>query len=347
MAGHDIIVVGASAGGVEALSTLARGLPQDLPAAVFIVMHISAQTPSILPTILSRVGALPASHAINEEQIEHGRIYVAPPDHHLLVERDYVRVVRGPRENRYRPAVDPLFRSAALAYGPRVVGVVLTGALDDGTAGMRAVKMSGGVTVVQEPGEALYQGMPLNVIKSMTVNYRLPLAEIAPVLAQLASAVAAIKEEEYTVPDNVKTETRIAEQQMSATELLESVSKLGTVTSLTCPECHGNLWELHDGELQRFRCHVGHAYTAESLVVGQSDEVESALWSALRALEERVMLSRKMGQRALDRNLKKAAAGFEARAQQAERNAHVLRRLLLSGQEAESGENVFEESSAV
>jgi two-component system, chemotaxis family, protein-glutamate methylesterase/glutaminase len=336
MAGHDIIVVGASAGGVEALSALARGLPKDLPAAVFVVLHISPQTPSILPTILSRVGALPASHAVNEEKIEHGRIYVAPPDHHLLVERGYVRVIRGPRENRYRPAVDPLFRSAALAYGSRVVGVILTGALDDGTAGMRALKAGGGISVVQEPREALYPGMPRNVIENVPVDYRLPLAEIAPLLVRLASEEIEQEEGASTVPDDVKTEARIAEQQMDATEMLESVQKLGEVTTFTCPECHGSLWELHNGELLRFRCHVGHAFTAESLVVEQSEELETALWSALRSLEEKVMLTRRMAQRAHDRGLTKAAVSFEARTREAERHAEVLRHLLLNGREMDA-----------
>src|SRR5437588_6269412 len=164
MPGHDVIVIGASAGGVEALMALTGTLPRDLPAAVFVVLHIPAQSPSLLPSILSRVGSLKVVHATDGAKIEHGCIYVAPPDHHILLERGKVRVVRGPKENRHRPAVDPLFRSAALAYGPRVVGVILTGSLDDGTAGLLAVKRRGGIAVVQDPNEALYSSMPLNAL---------------------------------------------------------------------------------------------------------------------------------------------------------------------------------------
>jgi two-component system chemotaxis response regulator CheB len=330
--GHDIIVIGASAGGVEALSTVARGLPEDLPAAVFVVLHVSAQMPSILPQILSRAGLLPASHATDGELVVARRIYVAPPDQHLLVERGYVRVVRGPRENRYRPAVDPLFRSAALAYGPRVVGVVLTGALDDGTAGMLALKKRGGTAIVQEPREALYSGMPLSVIANVKVDYRLPLAEIAPTLARLAHEPAD-EEGAYSVSDDLETETEIAEQRMDTMELFASVEKLGKLTAFTCPECRGTLWELKEGELLRFRCHVGHAFSADSLMVEQSERLEEALWSAVRALEEKVALAYRMAARSRQRNDMRAAGLFEKRAQITDQQAATLRQVLLNGRE--------------
>src|SRR5947199_9158576 len=176
MSGHDIIVVGASAGGVEALVTLARSLKRNLQAAVFVVLHMPAQSPSLLPEILGRAGPLKAVQATDDMQIEPGHIYVAPPDQHMLMELGKVRVVRGPKENRHRPAVDPLFRSAALAYGPRVIGVILTGALDDGTAGLQAVKRRGGITIVQDPDEAFYPGMPLSALQHVQVDYTLPLA---------------------------------------------------------------------------------------------------------------------------------------------------------------------------
>src|SRR5437588_11068380 len=190
MPGHDIIVVGASAGGVEALVTLARSLQRNLQAAVFVVLHIPAQSPSLLPEILGRAGPLKAVQATDDMQIEQGHIYVAPPDHHMLMELGKVRVVRGPKENRHRPAVDPLFRSAALAYGPRVIGVILTGALDDGTAGLLAVKRRGGIAVVQDPSEAMYPSMPSSALAHVEVDHVLSLADIGPLLGRLASQEA-------------------------------------------------------------------------------------------------------------------------------------------------------------
>src|SRR5579864_7798260 len=186
MPGHDIIVIGASAGGVEALVKLVGQLPGDLPAAVFVVLHIPAESPSLLPGILERSGPLPASQPGDNEAIRSGHIYVASPDYHLLIEQGRVRQMRGPKENRHRPAIDPLFRSAALTYGPRVVGVILTGALDDGTAGLLAVKRRGGVAIVQDPDEALYPSMPLSALENVEVDYTLPLASIGPQLEQLA-----------------------------------------------------------------------------------------------------------------------------------------------------------------
>ncbi|HEY0543911.1 MAG TPA: chemotaxis protein CheB [Pyrinomonadaceae bacterium] len=338
MPGHDIIVVGASAGGVEALSRLARGLPHNLPASLFVVLHISAQMPSILPQILTRAGSLPAAHAVDGERIERGRIYVAPPDNHLLLEDGHMRVVHGPKENRYRPAVDPLFRSAAIAYGTRVVGVVLTGALDDGTTGMLAVKKRGGTSVIQDPREAMYSGMPQNVAQNVEVDYRLPIDEIAPLLVRLSDQPA-LEEGAYPVTDELRIENRIAEQEMDTEGLLKSVGELGALSSFTCPECHGTLWELRHGELLRFRCHVGHAFSAESLVVEQSQELENALWSALRSLEEKATLTRRMAKRARERRMERAADNFEAKAESAARHAEVVRQVLLNGRETDVGDN--------
>ena len=209
MPGHDIIVIGASAGGVEALRELAHGLPSNLPAAVFIVLHIPPGGPSRLPSILNQSGPRRARHAINGAAIERGQLYVAPPDHHLLVERERVRVVRGPKENRARPAADPLFRSAAHAYGTRVVGVVLSGSLDDGTAGLAAIKRRGGLTVAQDPEDALYPGMPRCARENVALDHCLPVAGIAPLLGRLAS-VQAKDDSVYPVPEILKVETKIA-----------------------------------------------------------------------------------------------------------------------------------------
>lgn len=186
MPGHDIVVVGASAGGVETLVKLVEKLPADLPASVFVVLHIPAQNPSLMPEILSRSGRLKAVHPRDGEAIQQGCIYIAPPDLHLLVEQGHVHLLRGPKENRHRPAIDPLFRSAAAAYGPRVVGVVLTGSLDDGTAGLLAIKRLGGIAIVQDPADALYPSMPLNALEHVNVDYKLPVSEIGPLIAHLA-----------------------------------------------------------------------------------------------------------------------------------------------------------------
>src|SRR5262245_31752512 len=255
MAGRDIIVVGASAGGVPALQALVHGLPRDLPAAVFVVLHLSPHTPSLLSPILRRAGHLPATEAADGDKIEHGRIYVAPPDLHLLVNRGVVRVVHGPRENRHRPAIDPLFRSAAVAYGPRVIGVVLSGALDDGASGMRAVKMGGGISIVQDPEEASSPGMPRSVIENAPVDYRLPAMEIPKVLARLARET--IDEGALVMPEQIRTEAEIAEQRLSPTELRERLEDIASVTMLTCPDCNGSLWELKNDTQLRYRCHVG------------------------------------------------------------------------------------------
>jgi two-component system chemotaxis response regulator CheB len=324
MPGHDIIVIGASAGGVEALQELARGLPSNLPAAVFIVLHIPPGGPSLLPRILNKSGPLRARHAINGEAIERGRIYVAPPDHHLLVVRDRVRVVRGPKENRARPAADPLFRSAAHAYGTRVVGVVLSGSLDDGTAGLAAIKRRGGLTVAQDPEEALYPGMPRSARENVALDHCLPVAGIAPLLGQLAT-VPAKDDAVYPMPEILKIENRIARLEESE---MEEVEKIGELSAFTCPDCQGALWELRDGDLLRFRCHVGHAFSAESLMADQSEELENALWAALRSLEENAALARRMAARAGERNHTVSVTQFEANARRVEQHAAVIRQVL-------------------
>jgi two-component system chemotaxis response regulator CheB len=164
---RDIIVIGTSAGGMETLIELFSRLPKKLAASIFVVCHISPYSSGVLPKVISRAGSLPAAHPTDREPIKPGQVYVAPPDHHLLIEDSVVRVTQGPKENRFRPAVDPLFRSAAYAYGPRVIGVILTGSLDDGTAGLWAVKERGGLAVVQDPDEALFDSMPLSALNNV------------------------------------------------------------------------------------------------------------------------------------------------------------------------------------
>ncbi len=206
---HDIIVIGASAGGVETLMQLVHVLPANLPASVFIVLHIPAHSPSMLPQILGRAGVLTTSQPVDYQKIEARHIYVAPPDHHLLIEQGYMRVVRGPRENRHRPAIDPLFRSAAVAYGSQVIGVVLTGSLDDGTAGLLAIKQRGGIAVVQNPEEAMYPDMPKSALAHVTVDYCSSIADMGPLLGRLAR-VPAVQEQILPISEDVEREVRIA-----------------------------------------------------------------------------------------------------------------------------------------
>ncbi|HEU5226534.1 MAG TPA: chemotaxis protein CheB [Ktedonobacteraceae bacterium] len=326
MSGHDIIVVGASAGGVEALMKLVRDLPGNLPAAVFVVLHIPAESRSLLPEILSHASPLPASHPENGAKIESGHIYVAPPDQHLLIEKGVIRVTRGPRENRHRPAIDPLFRSAALAYGPRVVGVILTGGLDDGTAGLLAIKRQRGIAIVQDPQDALYPSMPQSALTHVQVDYSLPLAAIGALLTRLAFETV---EDEMTqlVPLELEKEVRNAAMETNA---LNDGEQIGKPSAFSCPECGGVLWEQEDGSLLRFRCRVGHAFSSESALAEQAEVLEKSLWVALKTLDEKVSLSRRMAEQARTNGREWLVRRFEAQLQEAEQHAMQLRKILTS-----------------
>ena len=325
MPGRDIIVVGASAGGVEALSELVKDFPSDLAAAIFVVLHLPAHSSSALPKILSRNGPLPAVNPKNGDRIQPGRIYVAPPDQHLLIKRGSVRVVHGPRENGCRPAIDPLFRTAAREYGKRVIGVVLSGVLDDGTAGLIAVKRQGGTAVVQDPADATYPSMPQSAIAHCEVDHILALSEIASTVARLVYEPG---EEEGAEPvsDDMETEADIAELDMAT---LHAGEKPGTPSRFSCPECNGVLWEIDDQNLIRFRCRVGHAYSPETLVAAHSDSVEAAIWAGLRALEENAALMRRMSKQMQRTGNERSAFRFDEQAHSALQRAEVLRRLIL------------------
>jgi two-component system chemotaxis response regulator CheB len=284
----DIIVIGASAGGVEALKILMRGLPADLAAAVFVVVHIAPDSPGFLHQILNRAGALKAVSALDKQRIERGKVYVARPDFHMLLEPGFVRVTRGPRENRFRPAVDPLFRSAAQTYGPRTVGVILTGGLDDGTAGLWAIKSLGGTSIVQDPDDAQFDSMPRNALMHVQVDYCLPLEAIASQLVRLTEEVVEEKGA-YTVPEGMEIEVNIAKEN-SAQEA--GIRKLGEPSIFTCPECHGVLLQLSEGDRIRYRCHTGHAYSVDSLLSDLTEKIGESLWNSVRSIQEAVMLMR-------------------------------------------------------
>src|SRR5262245_19850310 len=290
----DIVVIGASAGGMEALQKLVSRLPADLPASLFVVWHLSPGLKSILPQVLNKSGPLRAVHPRDGDRIEKGHIYVAPNDHHMLLERGYVRITKGPKENRFRPAVDPLFRSAAYIYGPRVIGVILTGGLDDGTSGLYTIKLRGGTAIVQEPADAMIRSMPLNALQHTEADYKVPASEMGALIAGL------VREEAPAMPrvsadeeEKTRLEVKIAE---GADALEESVMKFGKLSPFTCPECRGVLTMLEEGRIVRFRCHTGHALGASSLLQGTSEVVEQKLWDGVRALDEVVMLLNKLGE---------------------------------------------------
>lgn len=322
MATHDIVVIGASAGGVTTLKELVGLMPADFPGVMFIVQHMSPDVKSLLPQILNSNGPLKASLAIDKEPIQPGRIYVAPPNCHLLVEPDQVRVVRGPRENRHRPSVDVLFRSAAWAFGPRVVGVVLTGYLDDGTAGLWAIKTCGGATVVQDSLDALHQDMPENAAKAVDVDYTLPVSQIAPLLVRLASETID-PDREITRPSTIRTEIGFAKMDRDITDM----NKLGALSPFTCPSCRGALWELHNGDILRYRCHTGHAFSKESLLGDQTVAIEEALYVALRAVEEKATALRRLGERHEGRS-ESLEKDYKTKAKELDETAETLRGML-------------------
>jgi two-component system, chemotaxis family, protein-glutamate methylesterase/glutaminase len=325
MAGRDIIVVGASAGGIEAVVEVVRRLPSDFPGSVFVVVHFPGSVTSTLPRILSRAGPLSALHARDKEAIEPGRIYVAPPDCHLTLHDHQIRLTRGPKENGCRPAVDPLFRSAARSFGSRTVGVILSGNLNDGTAGLMTIKQRGGIAIAQSLETALYPSMPRSAMEHLAVDYVLPPTEIAECLTELALQPVG----PWEVAPMADAVT--AENGDDPVAIADRHTQPGIPSTMSCPECHGVLWEVKDDELVKFRCRVGHAYSDEALLVHQSENLEAALWTALRALEEHSALARRLAVRATTRGHSHSASTFTEQAMDAEHHASVIRNVLHTG----------------
>jgi len=329
MTERNIVVIGCSVGGVEALQTIVAGLPPNFPAAIFVVLHISPQTHSVLPDILNRAGKLPAKHPAHRESIKRGHIYVAPPDHHLIIESGHIVLSRGPKENRHRPSVDPLFRSAARAYGRQVIGIILTGSLDDGTVGLQAVKKVGGVAIVQDPTDAFCGDMPRSAMDHVKTDYVVPVAQMPALLAELVPERVAVGNGAGKNVELIK-EIKLAEADMAA---IEDDGRPGTPSQFACPDCGGVLWQMDDEEMLRFRCRVGHAYTAQSLDAQQSEAVEGALWAAIRALEEQASLAKQMAERAGSRQSHLTAKRFGESARDKMEQAAVLRNLVVEGKE--------------
>lgn len=324
MANHDVVAIGASAGGFQALSEIAKGLPGEFPAALLVTIHLHPEASNVLPDLVDRAGLLPAGFAKDGEEIAPGGIYIAPPDLHLLVNDGRVMLRRGPRENGARPAIDPMFRSVAVNYGSRAIGVILTGGLSDGASGLHAIKRCGGITVVQDPRDAASPDMPTSALAATPVDHIATLEEMAALLGRLASQPA---RPGAPPSDELKLEVGIAAERQSDMALND---RLGERSVLTCPECHGLLWEIKEGELVRYRCHVGHAFTLEALEAEQATELDRALASALRALNERIALVRRLADQARRLQHASTVRRWESRVREYENQAEVIRAALMA-----------------
>jgi two-component system chemotaxis response regulator CheB len=332
----DIVVIGASAGGVEALRRLSATLPADFPAAVFVVQHLSPAGPSLLPLLISRAGSLPALCPADGAPIEPGRIYVGSPDLHMLVRPGRILMRRGPHENRTRPAVNALFRSAALAYGSRVIGVVLTGLLDDGTEGLIAIKAAGGLSVIQDPKDAEWPSMPQNALKRDHVDHKVRLDDLGALLARLVREEAGVS---IPLPRNYVIEDQMAAQEFAVME--SDIVTPGQPSHISCPDCGGVLNEITAEDEIRFRCQVGHAFTPLGLASAQNDELERALSIAARTHRDRIRLFAQMGDSARARGLSHAEKRWteasrvsEDMIQVLEKAIHSLHREPINGGEA-------------
>jgi two-component system, chemotaxis family, protein-glutamate methylesterase/glutaminase len=311
---RDIVVIGASAGGVEALTRLMPQFPPEFPAAICVVLHLSSTGTSVLPSILARGGRLPATVPEDGEKLDRGHVYVAPPDRHLLLAGSRVQLSAGPRENGHRPAIDPLFRSAARTYGPRVVAVVLSGTLDDGAAGARLVKERGGAVLVQSSEDALYPAMPEHAAAVTQIDGRVSATDMAARIAELV-------EEPLDPAWEERAEARDRAERAAVAAAAKAED--GQPAELSCPECSGPLWERGEGQFVHFACRVGHVYSPESLIAEQGTSLERALWTATRGLYERADLYRRLARRA---HGKRALADrFERRASAAEEHAEAVR----------------------
>jgi two-component system chemotaxis response regulator CheB len=323
MPARDIVVIGASNGGLDPLRAIVSQLPPEFPASLFVVLHTTADGQGLLAALLDRHGGLPARLAENGEEIRRGRIYVAPSDRHLLIEKSRVYTTHGPRENRARPAIDPMFRTAAAAHGSSVIGVILSGSLDDGATGLAAIKRCGGTAVVQDPDDAFDAEMPRSAVESTEVDHVLPAAAIGDRLQKLVGSA----------PTEVEpAETAAARQEITSGEKhdIDQLQKSGRLVPVACPECGGALWETPIEGLPRIRCHTGHGFSHRSLAIGLSHEAEQSLWSALRLMEERARMLRRMASEQESKGRTWGAGSFTSSAEEAERHAEEIHKLLRS-----------------
>ncbi len=325
MIAKRVVVIGASAGGIDAVRIVVSGMPATLPAAICIVIHTSPESPGVLAEILNRSTPLTVVQACDRQRLETGHIYVAAPDRHLVIEPGRLRVTKGPREHRFRPAIDPLFRSAAQVFGPNAIGIVLTGNLDDGVAGLWMIKKLGGMAIVQDPSEALFSSMPLQALTHVNVDHVVPLAHIPRLLVELTAGLP-VEAEPRPVPRHIEVEVNITKEQNPRDAGLEEVGK---PSPYACPECHGVLLEIDDDGRIRFRCHTGHAYSLESLLAAINDGIENAMSAVIRSIEEGSLLMKDMATELKRRNRRDESARMMEASDRAKQQAEAIRQLIL------------------
>jgi len=318
----SVVVIGASAGGVEALRALVAGLPATFPAAVLVVLHISPHAGSLLHEILDKAGTLPVTQAEDGEPLMGGHIYVAVPDRHLMLDGDSIRLTRSPKENHSRPSINVLFRSAAYSFGPRVIGIVLSGMLDDGTAGLWTIKDQKGMAMVQAPEDAMHSSMPLSAIAGILVDAVLPVTEMPKILCKWISEETEFGDE-VAMSEHMEIEHRITLEKRAG---VNEVLALGSPSIYACPECHGTLVQIQEGTITRFRCHTGHAYSQKTLLADINEQIDVSLWNAIRGVEERIMLLRQMAEQVKEG---KDAELLRHQASKTEQRLEVLRDLIV------------------
>jgi two-component system, chemotaxis family, protein-glutamate methylesterase/glutaminase len=324
-----IVVAGASAGGLDALAELVSQLKPGMQMAMLVVLHLSRKgIGDFLVHRLQQFTSLHCVAAADEVEIQEDHVYIAPPNYHLLVKDGRTRIGHGPEENRWRPSIDVLFRSAAAYYNGRTIGIILTGMLDDGTAGMLAIRKTGGRCIVQDPNEAEYPDMPLSVLNNMEVDHCVPLSEMGKVLNELVQT----EPKRAEIPKEIMQEAAIAEKISTG---IDVVDKMGEHSVYTCPDCGGSLWELKDTHSDRYRCHIGHSYSERDLVVKQAENIEATLWVAVRIMEERRNLLRKMEQDTKERGFQRIASDHGDRAHELEHHIERLKEMLYAVQEAD------------
>lgn len=344
MSDHRIVVIGASAGGVESLQALVASLSPDLDAALFIVLHLSPNHVSHLPDILSRKSPLPARHPAEREVIRAGHIYVAPPDHHLLIEGEHVLASRGPKENRQRPSIDALFRSAAYFYRERTIGIVLSGALDDGTSGLWNIKRMGGIAITQDLAECAFDSMPASALAQVDVDFSVSASGMGSLLDGLIRKAAQMESRKASRRNDANDAMALEVEIAAGRKAMKSdVVVAGPPSPFACPECHGVLMQIAEGSRVRYRCHTGHAYSTSALLSELMDGVDRNYWNAMRGLEEAAMLLQKAGEELRDANQNVAADQFRRESERALRQAERVREIVLASKRY-SGDSLIEKA---